>query len=306
VTSTHNENQNRQRGQTPFAPLPPALDAPLARLDSAECGSIAYYADEDGGDRPLLLIHSINAAPSSFEVKPLFERFRGARPVYSIDLPGFGQSQRGDRAYTPELFASAICELLDQVIGAPADVLAMSLSAEFATRAALRMPGNFASLTLLSPSGFSKREAPSPRFGRTAFGMLSSGLWAQGLFDLVASKGSIRYFLNRSFGGKAPAELIDYAYATAHQPGARFAPLTFLSMQLFTRGARDVLYTQLSELPVLAVADRDPYITFERLPSFAAARPNWRYESLAPHMGLPHWERPEATFDLLERFWRGD
>jgi pimeloyl-ACP methyl ester carboxylesterase len=306
VTSTPSDNHSRQRGHTPYAPLPPALDAPLARLDSAACGRIAYYADEDGGDRPLLLIHSINAAPSSFEVKPLFERFRGERPVYSIELPGFGQSERGERAYTPELFASAICELLDQVIGAPADVLALSLSAEFAARAALRMPGSFASLSLISPTGFSKREVPSPRFGRTAYGVLSNGLWAQGLFDLVASKGSIRYFLNRSFGGKAPAELIDYAYATAHQPGARFAPLTFLSMQLFTQDARDVLYTQLSELPVLAIADRDPYVTFERLPSFAAARANWRYESLGPHMGLPHWEHPEATFDLLEGFWRGD
>ncbi len=291
----------------PNAPLPPALDAPLGRLDSPACGRIAYYADAEGtGGRPLLLIHSINAAPSSFEVKPIFERYRGQRPVYSIELPGFGQSARGDRSYTPELFATAIREMLDQVIGAPADVIALSLSAEFAARATLRAPGTVASLALLSPTGFSKRGVPSPGFGRTAFGVLSNGLWAQGLFDLVASKRSIRYFLNRSFSKTAPAELIDYAYATAHQPGARFAPLTFLSMQLFTPNARAELFARLTDLPVLAIADRDPYITFEHLPSFAAARPNWSYESLGPHMGLPHWERPEATFDLLEGFWRGD
>jgi hypothetical protein len=128
-------------------------------------------------------------------------------------------------------------------------------------------------------------------------------LWGRGLFDLVASKRSIRYFLGQSFKGSAPAELIDYAYATAHQPGAHHAPLYFLSMQLFTVHAREQLYGKLPDLPVLAIADRDPYITFEYLPEFAAARPNWHYQSLAPHMGLPHWERPEATMASLEQFW---
>ena len=44
----------------------------------------------------------------------------------------------------------------------------------------------------------------------------------------------------------------------------------------------------------------------EQSPEFAAARPNWRYETLAPHMGLPDWARPEATSELLEGFWRRD
>jgi pimeloyl-ACP methyl ester carboxylesterase len=289
------------------AQLPPALDAPLAYLDTADCGRIAYYADETAGAgvRPLLLVHSINAAPSSFEVKPLFERFRGERPVYSIDLPGFGHSERGPRAYTPELFAAAIVHVLREVIGAPTDLLALSLSAEFAARAALQAPDSIASLVLISPTGFSRREPPSPLAGRVAHRLLTKRIWAQRLFDLVASRASIGYFLKRSFTGDAPRAFIEYAYATAHRPGARHAPLAFLSMQLFTPNARGELYSQLTDLPVLAIADRDPYVDFEGLTSFVGYRPHWRYESLAPHMGLPHWEHPEATFAVLEDFWGG-
>lgn len=296
------------KGIVPALALPEALNAPRQEHNSAEFGRIAYYKStppQASETRPLLLIHSINAAPSSYEVKPIFERFRDRRTIYSIDLPGFGHSERSDRRYSPELFAGAIAELLEQVVGESADVLALSLSAEFAARAALSVPRRFASLALISPSGFSKRPTPSHRVGRIAHSALSVPLWGRGLFDLVASKRSIRYFLNQSFDGSAPADLIDHAYATAHQPGAEHAPLYFLSMQLFTAQAREQLYGKLPALPVLAIADRDPYVTFEHLSEFAAARPNWHYQSLAPHMGLPHWERPEATWAALEQFWDG-
>jgi pimeloyl-ACP methyl ester carboxylesterase len=289
-----------------YPPLPPALDARLGELHTDEVGRIAYYADEDGDGRPLLLVHSINAAPSSIELKPVFERWRSERPIYSLDLPGFGQSERGERPYTPALYADAIVAMLEQVIGAPADVLALSLGAEFVARAALAAPRNIASLVFVSPTGFSERGVPGPGFARVAERVLTVPLWSQGLFDLLTSRPSIRFYLNKSFSDGAPRELIDYAYATAHQPGARHAPLTFLSMQLFTRDAMDSLYARLTDMPVLAIADRDPYVGFERLPHFAASRPNWRAETLAPHMGMPHWEHADATFELLEGFWRGD
>jgi len=285
-------------------PLPSALDAPVAELTARDTGRLAYYADFAAAGRPLLLIHSINAAPSSFEVKPLFDHYCGQRPVFSLDLPGFGLSERDDRRYSPALFADAITAMLEQVIGEPADLLALSLSCEFAARAALTVPGRVASLVLISPTGFGNRAVPPAWVGRVAYGLLNQPPWRQGLYDLVASRRSIRYYLGKSFSGSAPEAMIDYAYATSHQPGARYAPLYFLSSQLFTPKAADRLYTKLVDPPVLAIADRDPYVTFEQLPEFAAVRPNWQFETLAPHMGLPHWERPEATFAALDRFWR--
>ena len=283
--------------------LPAALDAPLDELVSDRVGRLAYYADRSGAGRPLLLIHSINAAPSSYEVRPVFEHWQGRRPVFSVDLPGFGHSQRADQHYTPQLFAASIAELLERVIGEAADVLALSLSAEFAARAALMVPGRVASLVLISPTGFSTRPLPPPRVGRILHGALTVPLWRQGLYDLVASRRSIRFYLNKSFTGHAPQGLIDYAYATAHQPGARHAPLYFLSTQLFTPNALEHLYGTLCDLPVLVIADRDPYVSFERLAEFVAGRPSWQHQTLGPHMGLPYWERPAQTFDALQRFW---
>ncbi len=81
--------------------LPPAVDAPRDTFSTMHLKEISYYADGPEGTRPLVLLHSINAAPSVFEMKPLFDHYRGTRRVYAMDLPGFGFSDRSDRKYSP-------------------------------------------------------------------------------------------------------------------------------------------------------------------------------------------------------------
>jgi len=283
--------------------LPEAVEAPRADVVMEGGWRLAYYADRSAPGRPLVLVHSVNAAPSSFEVKPLFDHYRSRRPVYSLDLPGFGHSERRPAGYTPDLYARALETFLGKVVGEPADLVALSLGAEFAARAIGSKPAAVASLVLISPTGFSRRVPPSPRVGRIAHKVLTIPLLSQALFNLVASKRSIGYYLGRSFVGKPPQDILDYAYATSHQPGARHAPLVFLSMQLFTPGAIERLYAKLTHLPVLAIADRDPYIDFDHLNDFVALHPNWSRLRLEPNMGLPQWERLPETIAALDAFW---
>ena len=287
-------------------PLPEALAAPRHALVTRAGERMAWYGDTAGSGRPLVLVHSVNAAPSSYEVKPLFDHYRGQRPIYSVDLPGFGHSERRAGPYSAERFTAALVDFLEQVVKQPADVVALSLGGEFAARAVLKAPGRIGSLALISPTGFGARQPFGPGVGKPLHWVLSLPGLGAAAYALVASRPSIDFYLGQSFVGKVPAGVIDYAYATSHQPGARYAPLMFLSMQLFTRDAPQRLYTLLPKnLPVLAIADRDPYVTFERLAGFVAAHPNWQFESLAPHLGLPQWERLPALVAALDRFWAG-
>jgi hypothetical protein len=98
-----------------------------------------------------------------------------------------------------------------------------------------------------------------------------------------------------------PEALVDYAYATSHQPGAKYAPFRFLAMKLFSADAFDAYYRPL-ELPVLVMHDKDPNISFERLEELLD-RPNWERVLIRPTRGLPHWERPTETIAALDRFW---
>ncbi len=54
-------------------------------------------------------------------------------------------------------------------------------------------------------------------------------VWSQPFYDMLATRASIRYFLRKSFVGQPDPGLVEYDFATSHQPGARFAPLAFIS-----------------------------------------------------------------------------
>lgn len=284
--------------------LPEALDAHRREVRLPGVGLVSYYSAGPASGTPLLLVHSINAAPSAFEMRPLFEHYRTTRPVFAPDLPGFGFSERSDRRYSPELFQESIKGLLREVIREPADVVALSLGAEFAAAVAQSAPELIRSLVLISPTGFSTRTLPGGKTGERVHRVLSLPGLSQGLFAALTSRPSIRYFLRLAFVGTVLPEMVDYAYATAHQSGARHAPLYFLSGLIFTQDATARLYAGVKQ-PVLVLHDRDPNINFDLLPDFARERPQWRIEPIAPTLGLPHWERPAETTAAMDRFWSG-
>jgi pimeloyl-ACP methyl ester carboxylesterase len=292
-------------------PLPKAIDAERESFFSKTAGELSYYSDRSAGGRPVVFVHSINAAGSAYELRPLFNHYRGKRPLYALDLPGFGFSERSDRVYSPELYESAILDFIAARVGAPADVVAQSLGSEFAARAALAQPDWVHSLALISPSGFN---APND-MGRSSQSANKSGasdglykafsfpLWGRALYDLIATRRSIRLFLRQSFVGPVDEALMEYDYVTSHQPGAHHAPLFFISGKLFTRDVRQNVYAKL-EQPVLVIYDRDAYIRFDTLPELLSQRPNWRATRITPTLGLPQFERLGDTARALDIFWQ--
>jgi len=134
-------------------PLHPALAASRHDLVTAD-GTLSYYADLKASGRPLVLLHGVHAAASAYEMRPLFEAFRGKRKIYALDLPGFGFSDRGARTYTPETYVRAIEHLLRHAASRePADVIALSLTSEYVAKVAIEMPELIRSLTFISPTG---------------------------------------------------------------------------------------------------------------------------------------------------------
>jgi pimeloyl-ACP methyl ester carboxylesterase len=293
------------------AKLPEMAEGERRTFIGQRAGMLSYYADRTAGGTPLVLIHSINAAGSAYEMKPLYMHYRSKRSVYALDLPGFGFSDRSKRTYSARLYTDAIIDLLEtQVKNGPADVVALSLSSEFAARTALERPDLIRTLTLISPSGFNSKgkekgvsqQASARNTAPSLYKVLNFPIWSQAFYDLLATPASIKYFLKQSFQGKVPKDLIDYAYATTHQPGAKNAPLFFVSGRLFTPNTYDSVYSKLTQ-PTLVLYDRDGFVRFDRLDEIVKDHPNWRAERIAPTKGLPHWEQLEATVEKLNGFW---
>jgi pimeloyl-ACP methyl ester carboxylesterase len=296
--------------------LPPAVTGERRDLQAGS-HRFSYYVGGFGsgagpGATPLLLIHSINAAGSAYEIKPIYEHFQGNRPVYALELPGFGFSDRRDEDYTPRVMTDAIHAMVAEIGrihgGASIDVLALSLSSEFLVRAATEAPRAFRSLALISPTGFSRTTPrdglPGSTRGRSGLlRFLRFPLWSWLIYRLLTTHASIRYFLRRTWGSEHfDRGLAAYDFATARQPGARHAPYLFVSGFLFS-GDIVRLYESLT-LPVWLVHGiRGDFVDYTNTTLFDG-RANW-VQQVFPTGAMPHFEMPGAFMAAYESFMAG-
>ena len=114
---------------------------------------------------------------------------------------------------------------------------------------------------------------------------------------------SLAHLYRLYFVDRVPVDLVDYAYATAHQPGAKNVPLALVSGRLSTPDIRTRYYERLI-VPTLALFDRDPFANFDMLPHLLGSNSNWQEARIVPSQGMPHIERLPETAKALDDFWQ--
>lgn len=306
------QGDGRSMMQTANMPQPVAGDR--FDLDDPRTGRVAAYEDKSAetDHAPLLLVHSVNAAATAYEMKPLFDHFRGKRLVYAFDLPGFGLSDRSERNYTPRLMTDAVLAVIAEIQrrhgGVAIDMIALSLGCEFAARAATEMPNAIRSLALISPTGFDKRSGNAARnanAGKTRalpwlHAFLNFPLWKRGFFSALTSRASIRFFLQKTWGSKGIDEgLLDYDYIATHQPGAENAPYAFVSGYLFSVDALK-LYRALSMPVWMTHGTRGDFVDYGQK-DVVERLPNWRIDVFDTG-AMPHFEMPQKFIAMYEAF----
>jgi pimeloyl-ACP methyl ester carboxylesterase len=282
--------------------LPPALVADRILFGGVSC----YVA---GKGPPLVLVHSVNAASSAAEMRPLFERYRATRTVFAIDLPGFGLSERPDIAYDPRRMTDALHVLAEQVQhrcgDVPIDALAASLGCEFLARAAVEQPARWGRLAFVSPTGLNgtqpRRGPPgSTRAMPWLHAVLSAKPWTRALYRGLTRPAVIRYFLQRTWGSRSIDETLwAYDVLTARRRGARFAPLCFLSGALFSQDIHTI-YQALSQRVWMSHGVRGDFKDFRGQP-LVHDRGNW-HTTVYQTGALPYFELPSAFFHQMDEF----
>ena len=286
------------------SPLSPALDGALRTFENRYGHRVAYYksrwsAAVPADVRPLVLIHSINAAASAYEMRPLFDHFAMSRPTYALEWPGFGQSQRGKLDYGVQLYTDTLADFLMFITNDyPAvDLVALSQSAELAAAVAKDRPSLIHTLTLISPTGLGPLAQP-PLISPLVEKLVTRMPWSRPLFHLLTSRASISHFLEKSFVGPPDQGLLAYCHETAQKPGAEYAPWAFLAGRFAVPEVFERVYAEL-RTPTLILYDKDAYTSFERLGELLLRNPWVRTTRVPRTCGLPHWDSPRLTCALL-------
>ncbi|MCA9631165.1 MAG: alpha/beta hydrolase [Myxococcales bacterium] len=289
------------RGLRSNLPLP--FEAARNQRDLVELGQVVTYEDLSGAGCPMLLIHSVNAAACAKEMQPLFERFRGERPLIAVDLPGFGGSTL---ATAPErsTYQRALSQLLVELherFGKPIDVVASSLSAEFAAVAICRQQACVRSFWMLSPTGFA-RENQVEKLGAERVAerreRLDNPLIGRSLFRLLRTRPVLHYYLSKSTARRPDRELERYMHRSAAQRGAHRAPLAFLSGALFEPNVRARYYARLG-VPTWILYGSDPYTRFDEVLAFAGGNPRVQAERIEGAGGLIQFDATDRCVEKM-------
>ena len=112
--------------------------------------SIHVWEEGEPGKQVALLIHGWSS--SWFAISPLLPILRTRYHCMAVDLPGYGQSPRGNERVSIDAYADMLAELLHQVTDQPAVLIGHSMGGMIALTMALRHPDLAERLVLLCPT----------------------------------------------------------------------------------------------------------------------------------------------------------
>lgn len=90
-------------------------------------GTVTYR--KKGTGAPLLLIHDLTPGSSSYEYSHIEDILSQTNTVYTIDLLGYGRSDKPNMTYTNYLYVQLITDFIKNVIGKKTSIAATGLSA---------------------------------------------------------------------------------------------------------------------------------------------------------------------------------
>jgi len=218
--------------RTRALPFPPPLEGETGIYNWP--GGRIFYTRRGRGE-PLVLVHGIYAGADSHEFQYVFGPLAERYEVYAYDILGFGHSSRPNVRYSGALYVRLLADFIRDVVGRPANVVATSLSGGHAIVAASQERSLIRRLILEAPTG---RTAPGrPSVARDAAYIALTLLpdLGEALLNAIASRASIRWYLRHMAfydPGKVSEEVVEYCYRSAHQPGAQYPLVAFLTGRL--------------------------------------------------------------------------
>lgn len=177
------------------------------------------YYEVKGSGAPLLLIHSVDTGSSSYNFHRVVNKLSENYTVYTIDLLGYGRSDKPEITYTNYLYVQLITDFIKTVIKRPTHVIASSMSCSFVTLACHQNKKLFEKLMFINPPRLNELSKYPGKLSNIKRKFLELPLVGTSIYNTLSSKASIRSFLYKE-GFYNPRNvskrLVDTFYEAAH------------------------------------------------------------------------------------------
>lgn len=194
-------------------------------------GEIAFTKEGEG--TPVLLVHGIGIGAGSVDWEKNVSALAQKYCVYTLDLPGFGSSEKRKMTYNSYYYARVINDFIFKVIGQRAVVIAQDMSCGFVLAGVRFDPKLYGKIIIVNPytvgmgykykeNAFVKAVLPLPVIGTLVYNFISSRQSILSFLDNAAP-------LTESYGEVAPH--MEKKYANAHRFGTnnKYAAISMIN-----------------------------------------------------------------------------
>jgi pimeloyl-ACP methyl ester carboxylesterase len=218
-----------------------------------------------GNGKSVLLLPAFSTVSSREEVAEVATILASEFQVTTVDFPGFGDSDRPQLQYNPELYQQFITDFIRDVMPQPLTVVATGHTAGYVMKLAHQQPQLFEQIVLVAPTW--RGPLPTMMKGQKPWfkiirELVRSPLLGQVLYQVNITPSFLQMMYQRHVYATAanitPA-LIAHKRQITQQKGARFAPAAFVTGGLDPVNERETFqsFFQNLQIPLLLIIGDD-------------------------------------------------
>lgn len=181
------------------------------------------YYTKQGNGTPLLLIHDLIPGSSDFEWNQLVKELSRTHTVYTMDLLGYGRSDKPAMTYTNYLYVQLITDFIKTVIGRRCDVITSGSSSSIAVMACRMDTSLFNKMMFISPVSLYETSLIPNKYTKSFKFLLELPVIGTFAYNLMAAKYRIRAdFEEKYFTDPIhiTTNLVEAYYEAAHLHGS--------------------------------------------------------------------------------------
>ena len=280
---------------------------PLDNPFGGEFGEIQWRGHRivytrQGSGTPVLLVHGLHAGASSLEWRHTVPALVDRHTVITVDLLGFGRSDRPAARYTSALYQALLGDVLSRIVREPCAVVASSLSAAHLIALAARDPRQIAVLALIAPTGVAHLRDPEPSESATTRFLLDAPIIGNTIYNGLTSPTNMRHFLEAAYADDrlVTAAMVDGYVRAARQPGGRHAVAALMSgvLNVDVRAA----LRRVRQPTLLLWGNLARQNPVEHGHAFRVIKGNIEWTLIQEAGDFPHDERPDEVNAALRLF----
>ena len=278
------------------------LAEPEALCFKWRLGNIHYT--KEGNGKPLLLIHDIDFISSGHEWKQLIPFLKNEYTIYTIDLLGFGRSEKANMTYTNFLYVQLISDFIKSEIGHRTSVITSGESASIPLMACSLKPELFDQIMAINPLSLLDYSSIPGKTAKMYKCVIELPIVGTLLYHIASSKKMIlEELMDRKFFNPyaVKSSYVDACYEAAHLGSSPKS--TFASIRCN--------YTKCNLINALKKIDKSIYLIGggavdnikERLGEYKEYNSSIETAILPKSKELPHVEKPEEIAELVKTYF---